>query len=106
MILEFKDLPNNKNIKKISFEIEFEDGSKVTEIPRVTENIITFPNDNHHNTQNTPYMYDKIMCGTDDDTELKFNEQVVQQQPSQQPSQQPVQREAKPIPSEMTDLEL
>jgi len=49
MIIEIKDLPNNRDVKKITFDIEFEDGEvstvneDVTIRPRVDEdNDITF----------------------------------------------------------------
>ena len=32
MIIEIKDLPKDRNVKKISFDIEFEDSVKITEI--------------------------------------------------------------------------
>jgi hypothetical protein len=79
MIIEIKDLPDGKQIKKITFDIEFEDGN----IRRTT---------NRSDYDGTPVGNPNVS------EESKSTEEC-------KPVDVPVEREAKEIPPEMTDME-
>jgi len=83
MIIEIKDLPVNRNVKKVTFDIEFEDGEVSSVKPnlestQVNEEVVT--------------THTEIPCTQD--TESKVTAPIIEEN-----------RPKKAIPQEMQDLE-
>lgn len=107
MIIEIKDLPKDRNVKKVTFDIEFED-SEVKEIIKVKDDFKWETNkiDTSKTTgvESSPYiggpMTDSSAVYTGDMP--SFKQPTTPKGPNIRGEEQ---REKKEIPSEMTDME-
>lgn len=91
MLIEIKDLPTGRNVKKMSFDIEFEDG----DAKNVTTNTKSYAR----------IIHEEMAKDTIDD---KFNKIISDDVERTNEIQKPIisdKREVKEVPAEMTNLE-
>lgn len=96
MIIEIKDIPQNRNIKKVTFDIEFEDGEPVSSSSGGSESYFSETGDRRdHNSQ----------VETQETAKEPETPEVYSEHSAEIPNITTEGREKKEVPSEMQDIE-